>query len=81
MFSYWLRAASKKPLGRVVFGLVSPFTSSEPEVSVVLQDVTLFQKRFDWVNVHMSGSGRRDPSPSSKLVDCKTTLKKFDSGL
>lgn len=58
-----------------MFGLVSPFTSSEPEVSVVLQDVTFFQERFGWVNVHMSGSGRRDPSPSSKLLIARPPLR------
>lgn len=51
-----------------MFGLVSSFTSSKPDVPVVLQDRAFARRGFGWVNVHLSGSGRRDPILSSKLL-------------
>lgn len=49
--------------GSVWFSLTIYFT--KPEISVVLQDGAFCSKKFGWVNVHLSGSGRRNPTLSS----------------
>lgn len=75
VLSYFLRIASKTPLARSLLGLVSPFTTSRFEASMVLQDGAVCQKSSGWISVHLSASGSRDPNVFPKLLIARPPLR------